>query len=320
MAAWMKRLRVPVCVAIACLLAHAAPPTDDIRVSIPVRSRNSASRPDFRTETDLVLVPVSVTDLRNRIVTGLKRDSFRIFDENSEQEVVQFAHEDAPLSIGIVFDSTGSMTGKLQDSRQAMLQFLRYANPQDEFFLVEFSTKPRLTVPFTANSDAITDRLRLLRPKGKTALLDAVCLAMDTLKRASHPHRALLILSDGGDNNSRYNQLEIRDRIRESDLWIYAMGIFGPHPEALPGSDDNGKKLLTRLAEESGGRHFAVSSAAELPSLAARISLELRNQYVLGFYSNNPSHDAKYRRVHVSVVDSRRLNIAWRPGYYGSGQ
>ena len=301
-----------------CLLICAARGDDNARVSIPIRGATPASKADFRTESDLVLIPVSVTDSRNRIVTSLGRDSFRLFEEKSEQKIVQVFHEDAPLSIAIVFDSSGSMTDKIEDSRRAMAQFLHYANPEDEFSLVEFSTKAHSTVPFTSKIDEIQDRLRLARPKGKTALLDAICLAMETLKHARYPRRAMLILSDGGDNNSRYNKLEIRDRIRESDLWIYAMGIYGPHPEALPGSDEDGQKLLTGLAEESGGRQFAVSSSTELPELAARISLELRNQYVLGYYSNDPGSGGKYRRVHVSVVDTRRLNVSWRPGYYGS--
>jgi len=301
-----------------CLFACAALAGDDPQVSIPVRSRTPATRPDFRLESDLVLIPVSVTDSRNHAVTGLGREAFRVFEDKKEQTVVQFVREDAPLSVGIVFDSSESMTGKLDKSREAMKQFLRLANPEDEFFLVEFSSRARLTVPLTSDSGEIENRLVNARPKGRTALLDAVCLAIDTLKHARYPRRALLILSDGGDNDSRYSEAEVRDRVRESDLWIYAMGIYEKRTGFRSKEATAGEKLLQGLAEESGGRHFAAESLTDLPVVAARISLELRNQYVLGFRPDNSLRDGKYHRVQVNVVEGGSLNVSWRPGYYGS--
>ena len=202
--------RAPTLFGALCLFACGALGADDPRVSIPIRSRTPAVRPDFRTESDLVLIPVSVTDARNHAVAGLEREAFRLFEDQREQTVVQFAREDAPLSVGIVFDLSGSMTGKLQKSREAMHQFLRFANPEDEFFLVEFRNRARLTVPFTTDIAEIQDRLFNAEPKGKTALLDAVCLAMETLKHARYSRRALLILSDGGDNDSRYSETEMQ--------------------------------------------------------------------------------------------------------------
>jgi Ca-activated chloride channel family protein len=317
----MNRL---VAVGMFLLVCGGARGADDPPVSIPVRGRAPVVRPDFRMESDLVLVPVSVTDSKNHAVTGLSSGAFRVFEDRAEQQVVQFSREDAPLSVGIVLDSSGSMTGKLQKSREAMRQFLRFSNPEDEFFLVEFSSRARLTVPFTSDILEIQGKLQQAQPSGKTALLDAVCLAMETLRHARYPRRAILILSDGGDNDSRYTEAEMRERVRESDLWIYAMGIYdrqaegqaAPTPKEIAG----GQKLLEGLAEASGGRHFAVTSLVDLPVVAARISLELRNQYVLGYRPNNPHRDGKYHRVHVSVMDDRRLNVSWRPGYYGTSE
>jgi len=267
-----------------------------------------------------VLIPVNVTDSRNHPVTGLGREAFRIFEDKTEQTVVQFAREDAPLSVGIIFDLSGSMTDNLQKSREAMHLFLRFANPEDEFFLVEFSSHARVSVPFTTDVATIENRLLNAEPKGKTALLDAVCLGMDTLRHARYSRRALFVLSDGGDNNSRYSEAETLDRVRESDLWIYAMGIYGPPAPALPEYTADGQKLLRALAEESGGRQFAVKSLLDLPVVAARISLELRNQYVLGYKPTNSRGNGKYHRVQVNVVGGGKLNVSWRPGYYGTSE
>ncbi len=282
--------RAPVWAGAICLFCWAAAGANDPQVSIAVRNRAPVAHADFRTESDLVLIPVTVTDEKNHAVVGLNRSAFHIFDDKAEQTVVQFACEDAPLSIGIVFDSSQSMEGKLQKSREAIHQFLRFANPEDEFFLVEFSARPRLTVPFTDDADTIQNRLLSAAPVGRTALLDATALAMDYLNRhARYPRRALLILSDGGDNHSRYSQTEILNRVRESNLWIYAMGIYERSPAHRTPEVAPGQQLLHALAEASGGRQFAVESLIDLPVTAARISLELRNQYVLGYRPAPPA-------------------------------
>lgn len=272
---------------------------------------------DFRVDSDLVLIPVSVTDNRNHAITGLERDAFRIFDDRAEQTVVQLVREDVPLSVGIVFDSSESMGDKLAQSREAVDRFLRTANPEDEFFLVEFSGQARLTVPFTADAGQVRERLRHAEPHGRTALLDAVGLAMDSMKTARHARRALLIFSDGGDNDSRSTESAMRRRVRESDLWVYSMGIYGHHTAILPEESRPAQALLEALAEESGGRHYAIESLADLPDVAARIGLELRNHYILAYRPSGSRRDGKYHRVQVKVVEGRHLTVSWRPGYYG---
>ncbi len=305
-------------IGVTFFLACAAPGADDLRVSIPVRNQKPATQADFRVDSDLVLIPVSVTDATNHAVIGLDRDAFRIFDDKTEQTLVQFARNDAPLSVGIVFDSSGSMRDKVNKSREAVDQFLRGAQPEDEFLLVEFSNRAKLTVPFTSDAGAIRDRLRHTRPWGRTALLDAVHLAMDSMKNARNARRALLIISDGGDNDSRYSVGELLNRVRESDLCIYAMGIYEHHTSVLPEETREGQELLGSLAEESGGRHYAVEYLTDLPDVAGRIGSELRNQYILGYRPTDSRRDGKYHRVQVKLVEGRHLLVSWRPGYYGT--
>ena len=274
-----------------------------------------AARSDFRVDSSLVLIPVSVTDHKNHAVTGLPPEAFRIFEGKMEQMLAQFASQDVPVSIGIVFDSSGSMQGKLNQTREAVARFLSLANPEDEFFLVDFNTTAQLTVPFTYDAGAIQNQLLLVRPNGKTALLDAVSVAIETMKDAANARRALLILSDGGDNLSRFTESEIRRRVRESDLSIYSIGIDDRGGIMLPEAN-RGDALLTSLSEESGGHYFSVPRLSELPEIAARIGLELRNQYVLGYRPANLMHDGGYHRVQIKMVAGRDLRVISRPGYY----
>jgi len=281
-------------------------------------------RADIRVDTTVVLIPVAVTDPMGRFVTGLERENFKLQEDKVDQDVTQFSSEDAPLSIGIVFDTSGSMGAKLQKSREAVRQFLKTSNPEDEFFLVQFSDRPDLTVPFTSEPEDVLSRLTFLQPKGRTALLDGVYLAINTMKKARNGRKAILIISDGGDNSSRYTETEVRNRVREADVQIYAIGIFEPMggrgrtPEEMAGPG-----LLGEVTEQTGGRHFAVDNLAELPDVAAKIGLELRNQYVLGYNPKNQARDGKYRRVQVRLVKTTGLpplKALFRNGYYAPAQ
>jgi Ca-activated chloride channel family protein len=277
-------------------------------------------RSDFRVESNLVLIPVSVTDPRNHPVMGLASDKFRIFEGKDEQKVLHLSNDDAPLSVGIVFDASGSMAGKLAKAREAVAEFLKNVNPDDEFFLVNFNSKAELAVPFTTNKDEIQTRLMYADSKGKTALLDAVYLALHHMKSARNPRKALLVISDGGDNDSRYNEREIRKMVQETDVWIYAIGIYARGLQIVPEEERGGPELLTDIAEATGGRHFAVHNANELPAAAAKIGLELRNQYILAYNPANTEADGKYRRVQVKLVERGDLHLSWRPGYYAPGR
>ncbi len=306
---------------------------DETKVNIEPRMRPSAgSNPDaglteadkrrstLRIDTNLVLINVTVTDPLNRFVTGLEREHFRLFEDKAEQKISQFTSEDAPLSVGLVFDASGSMGNKLTKSRQAAAQFFKTANPEDEFFLVQFNDKPELVVPFTTNTEEIQNRLTFTQAKGRTALLDGLYLAMNTMRKAHNPRKAIIILSDGGDNSSRYTETEIRKLVREADVQVYAIGIYEPIAgRGRTAEELAGPGLLTELSEQTGGRHFPVENLNELPDIAAKIGIELRNQYVIGYTPSNLEKDGKYRRVKVTLVQPRGLpplKAFFRTGYY----
>lgn len=281
-------------------------------------------RADIRVDTTLALVPVSVTDPMGRYVTGLDKENFKVYEDKVEQEVTQFSSEDVPMSVGIVFDTSGSMGNKLQRSREAVAAFMKTANPEDEFFLVQFNDRVELTVPFTPDTEKVRNRLTFIESKGRTALLDGVYLAMNHMKKARNARKAILIISDGGDNSSRYTETEVKNSVRESDVQIYAIGIYEPlgsrgrTPEEM-----NGPGLLTDITEQTGGRHFAVDNLAELPDVAAKIGIELRNEYVLGYRPKNKERDGKYRRIQVKLVKTAGLpplKALFRNGYYAPSQ
>ncbi|MDX2180774.1 MAG: VWA domain-containing protein [Bryobacteraceae bacterium] len=304
--------------------------TGGTKATIEPRKSTAPPKPEenrgsnIRVDTNLVLIPVSVTDPLNRFVTGLEKEHFKLFEDKVEQQVTQFASEDAPLSIGLVFDASGSMGQKLQKSRQAAAQFFKTANDEDEFFLVQFNDRPELVVPFTHNTEEIQNRLAFTQAKGRTALLDGVYLAMNQMKKAKNARKAVLILSDGGDNSSRYTESEIKNAVREADVQIYAIGIFEPvHARGRTAEELSGPGLLNEMAEQTGGRHFAVENLNELPDIAAKIGIELRNQYVIGYSPTNPQRDGKYRRVTVKLNQPRGLpplRPFWRQGYYAPAQ
>jgi VWFA-related protein len=285
---------------------------------------NERITPNLRIDTNLVLVPITVTTPLNQIVTGMEKENFRLYEDKVEQEITYFASFDAPISIGMVFDASGSMGNKLNKSRQAAAAFFKTANPEDEFFLIQFNDRPQLVVPFTREVEEIQNRLTFTQAKGRTALLDALYLAMQTLKKGRNPRRALLVISDGGDNSSRYTETEIRNVLKEADAQVYAIGIFEPiGARGRTAEELAGPGLLSDLAEMTGGRHFPVDNLNDLPDIAAKIGLELRNQYVLGYISKNPNRDGKYRRISVKLNQPRGLpplRALHRQGYYAPTQ
>jgi VWFA-related protein len=304
-------------------------PGADAQVSIVPRPKAPVPsevlpKGNIRVDTTLVLIPVTVTDPLNRFVTGLEKDNFRVFEDKVEQQIAQFSSEDAPLSVGIVFDCSGSMGNKLEKSRQAVAQFFKTANPEDEFFLVEFSDRAELAIKFTTGLEEIQNRLTFTQSRGKTALLDAVYLALHETRKAKNPRKALLVISDGGDNNSRYTETEIKNLVREADVQIYAIGIFeSAATRGRTAEELAGPSLLSEIAEQTGGRHFPVENLNELPNIAEKIGIELRNQYIIGYSPKNLERNGKYRRVQIKLVPPRGLpplRAFWRLGYYAPTQ
>ena len=294
------------------------------RATSQAANREPAPRANIRVDTTLVPIPVAVTDPLTRYVTGLEKEDFRLYEDKVEQKIVQLSSEDVPLSVGVVFDTSGSMGEKLAWSRQAVAQFMKTANPDDEFFLIEFNDRPNIAVGFTSASEDIQNRLTNTQAKGSTALLDSVYMAMHQMKKARNPRKAILIISDGGDNSSRYTERELKNLARESDVQVYVMGIFErPDMRDRTAEEAHGPELLATVAEQSGGRSFEVANPADLPDVAARIGIELRNEYVLYYSPRNASRDGKYRRVQVKLVKKPGLpplSVAFRTGYYAPTQ
>lgn len=273
----------------------------------------------LRIDSNLVLVPVTVSDHREHPVKGLTKDSFRVFDDGVEQTITHFAMDDVPMTIGMVFDTSGSMRLRLDRARMAAAAFCLTANPMDEFFLVDFAGTPRLSVPPTRNAREIEERIRQARPYGRTALLDAIYLALNQIRKSHMGRKALLIVSDGGDNDSRYTRGELNRVLRESDVLIYAIGVFPPPGVRVPMEQWDGPGLLRRIAESSGGRMIPVTDSLELPYMAVKVGMEMRNRYVLGYSPNDARENGRYHRVQVKLIapsGQPPLRASWREGYY----
>ncbi len=291
------------------LLVHAQ---DGPRVSIPTRvphlSESFASRSGaIRINVNLVLVPVAVTDPYQRPVRGLDKSAFHIFEDGVEREISQFFSDESPISVGIVFDASGSMTRKMEESRKAVMEFLKMSMPGDEFFLLKFSDQPENICNFTTNVELIEDSMETIHPSGWTSLYDAIYLGLHDIKRAKHDRKVLLVLSDGGDNDSRYTEREIKDLVKEADVRIFSISILDRSPS------------LEAIAEDSGGHAFRVRKMEELSELAANVSAEMHSQYVLGFSPPDRVKDGKYHKVRVDLTPpegTTGLHTSWKRGYY----
>ncbi len=325
-----RKLRVLALLLIAVLMFAAAgwgQIQDEVHVQPRAKPTDAAakiSNPALKTHTkplrvdvDLVLIPATITDPMNRLVTGLERDNFELFENGERQEIRHFSSEDAPLSLGVIFDISGSMSNKVEKAREAVVEFFRTANPQDEFFMVTFSERPEILSDFTSSVEDIQGRLISAVPKGRTALLDAIYMGMNTMRRAHQQKKALLIISDGGDNHSRYTESEIKSLVKEADVQIYAIGIF----DSTPRSEEErmGPTTLGAITDVTGGRTFTIDNPNELADVATKIGVELRNQYVLGYRPKKPARDGKWRKVKVKLNPPKGLpplHVYAKTGYY----
>ncbi len=330
---WLAVLAAALLIAFGLWCAPAAIAQDD-EVHVVPRTTTDPPKPietidpSLRTHTrplkvdvDLVLVPVVVTDPMNRLVTGLDKDNFQIFEGSDKQVVRHFSSEDAPISLGVIFDVSGSMSNKIEKSREAVLEFFKTANPQDEFFLIAFSETPELVSDFTTSVEEIQGKLVYTVPKGRTSLLDAIYLGINKMKKAAHQKKALLIISDGGDNHSRYTEGEIKSIVKEADVQIYAIGIFEPAPPTE--EEKNGPAMLSEITDVTGGRTFTIDNPNELADVATKIGIELRNQYVLGYRPKNPAHDGKWRKIRVKLLPPKGLPpliVHAKTGYYAPSE
>jgi Ca-activated chloride channel family protein len=271
--------------------------------------------------TDLVTLTLTVTDTYGRYVSGLTKNAFTITDNNQEQNITFFSDMDAPVSVGILFDVSGSMNGdKIVRARKALEQFINTSHPMDEYFLIAFNTRAQLLLDRTRNGEAVLDKLTMVQPKNNTALYDACYLGIERVTRGAHQKKALLIISDGQDNSSRYNFGEVRRLMKESDVTVYAVGILsGNDAGSMTGMQ--GQAFLDELAGVTGGKSFYPQTNVELDEIFERIALELRHQYSIGYTPKDFAPDGKWRKVKVKVKPPRglpRLTVRGREGYYAT--
>ncbi len=275
----------------------------------------------LKVDVDLVLVPVTITDPMNRLVTGLDKANFQLFEGNAAQEIRTFSSEDAPVSLGVIFDSSGSMASKMDRAKDAVIEFFKTANPQDEFFMITFSDEPEAVSDFTNSVDEIQNKLVFAVPRHRTALLDAIYMGISKMRQAKYPKKALLIISDGGDNHSRYTEGEIKSLVKEADVMIYAIGIFDRYSSTI--EERLGPQLLTDITELTGGRAFTIDNPNDLGDVATKIGVELRNQYVLGYRPNKIVRDGKWRKIKVKLLPPKGLpplRVYARTGYYAPAE
>jgi len=296
-------------------------PKPELISSINAASGLSAHVRPMKVDVDLVLVPVTITDPLNRLVTGLEKENFQLFEGNVGQQIQTFSSEDAPVSLGVIFDSSGSMSSKMDRAKDAVVEFFKTANPQDEFFMITFSDEPEQISDFTNSVDELQNRLVFAIPRHRTALLDAIYMGVSKMRQAKYAKKALLIISDGGDNHSRYTENEIRSVVKEADVMIYAIGIYDRYASAQ--EERLGPQLLSDITELSGGRAFTIDNPNDLGDVATKIGVELRNQYVLGYRPSKVVRDGKWRKIKVKLLPPKGLpplRVYARTGYYAPAE
>jgi Ca-activated chloride channel family protein len=296
-----------------------------VMVSLVLYAQNpekpqASTQKSIKVDVELVTVNATVTDAQNRVITGLDREHFRVWEDKLEQKIEYFNAEDVPVSIGMVFDLSGSMKDKISTAREAAVTFLNSGNPQDEYFLVTFSNRPELAEEFTTDIGKLRNRLVFEGTKGMTALYDAVYLGLEKLKDGTQPKKALLLITDGEDNRSRYTFANVREFVKEQDIQVYAIGIVSDWNSQL-GSGRTGRALIEELSDLTGGHAFFPDSVYDLEDICSKIAVELKNQYVLGYKSTNETKDGKWRKIKVQVDGPKgvgRLNVRFKTGYYAA--
>jgi Ca-activated chloride channel family protein len=276
---------------------------------------------DVIINTDLVTLTLTVTDQFGRYVSGLGKNAFTVIDNNQEQELTFFSDTDAPVSVGVVFDVSGSMSGeKIAKARKALERFVNTSHPSDEYSLIAFNTRAQLLLDRSRNGEALSEKLQLVQPKSNTALYDAVYLGVERVTRGTHQKKALLVISDGQDNSSRYNFGEVKRLLKESDVVVYSVGILGGG-DAGSSIGIQGQSFLDELSSVTGGKSFYPNNSVEMDEIFERIALELRHQYSVGYTPKDFEPNGKWRKVKVKVKPPRglpRLIVRSREGYYAT--
>jgi Ca-activated chloride channel family protein len=275
-------------------------------------SVSKAQDQTLKVDVNLVLVNATVSDLQGRLVAGLGPSNFHLTEDGVEQKLEHFSVEDLPLSVGLIFDTTGSMADKLSAARNAATAFLKTSNPRDEYFLIKFSDEPRLVEDFTTDLSRLQKRIFSTSAQGLTPLFDAVQMGLEKIKSAKNTKKALLVITDGEDNHSQYTFSDIREFTRHQDVQIYAIGLI---------NSATGQMTIRDLVETTGGRAFFPNSVTQLQDICTRIAIELKNQYLLGYRSTDQRKDGKWREIHLEVDPPKGLpplKVRAKTGYYAA--
>ncbi|MBZ5645723.1 MAG: VWA domain-containing protein [Acidobacteriia bacterium] len=314
---WILKAAVLAVLCVQPLLAQIG--QDEVHFLPPSRpARLAEHQATLKTNVDLVLVHVTVTDSKDRIVSNLQAGDFSVLDGKHPQNIRYLSSEDAPISIAVIFDASGSMRNKLDQARDAAIEFFRYSNPQDEFAVVTFADTPRLLAGFSDSVPDIESVLHPIQADGETALWDAVYLGLGEMRKARFSKKALLVISDGGDNHSRSTEAEIKSALREADVQLYAIDIFERYPKTP--EERSGLLFLDEVTSLTGGRVFLTHDSNELHRAVRQISDALRTQYVLGYLPGQSARNGKWHKIKVELKhpNPRKLRAYAKKGYYGS--
>src|SRR5580693_2860908 len=320
-------------VAVAVMMTFSSARAQSIMDEVHIQPRVKTAQPGslnvltktatgiIRKTVELVLVPVTVMDDSNRIVTGLEQGNFQLYENKHPLPIKHFWKEDAPVSVGIVLDVSGSMNSKIDRARDAVVALLEASNPQDEFFLTTFADQPTLVQGFTPKVDDIRSQLPFMSARGRTSLIDAIVLAVNQMRKAQYQRKALVIISDGGDNRSRYTEKDVKSLIKEADVLVYSIGVFDTQFRMM--EERLGPELLATISGLTGASAYTLDNPKHLPAVAEHIANELRNQYILGYSPEEPQRDGKWRKIKVKLAVPRglqALRVRARSGYYGPSQ
>ncbi len=270
-----------------------------------------------------VQLPISVLDKDGRPVNGLTKNDFAIFEDNVQQQIKIFKHEDIPLSLGLVIDNSGSMRNKRERVNSATLTFARESNPEDETFIVNFDDAAYLEQDFTGSIGDLIDALDNIDTRGETALYDAVYLSVDHVKAGKKDKRVLLLISDGEDNVSKYGLNKVIDALRESKVTLYAIGLLEENDQRgglfkKPPSK-KAKEVLQKFAEITGGQAYFPKSLDEVEELVKDIAHEIRNHYTVSYTPSNRKLDGSWREIRVKVNPPKtttKVTVHTKQGYF----
>ena len=275
---------------------------------------------------NLVVLHATVVDKQGRMVDDLGENDFRVLEDGIQQKLSVFSHADIPVTVGIDIDDSGSMREKRAAVNEAAVTFVKTSNPDDQVFVVNFNDEYYLDTPgnFASNMEELKGALAKIDSRGGTALYDAVSASIDHLKLGNRDKKAILVISDGEDNASRYSFPDLLRQAQQSNAVIYCIGLLGEeHPGGLfkvhGSGDKRAEKVLKELAEATGGKAYFPKTLDQVEPICVSIARDIRNQYTLGYYPTNAKKDGTFRRVQIELTDhhdSKHYTVRTRPGYY----